>query len=138
MPDSLCYKSNGIIYFQKRKIPKKRTVLKCLGVKPGTFAGWTISRLYDYYFDGAVDFVSDYNRYYSREFDSAVQFIEEKYNIEHENAIKYAAGHYSMKECSIRAIERNIETLIYDEEIKSMFSEAVGGIEDEDPNGLYY
>ena len=138
MPDSFCYKFQGTLYFQKRKIPKKRTVLKRLGVKPGTFAGGTISRLYDYYFNGAVDFVSEYNGYYSREFDSAAQFIEEKYNIEHEKAIRYAAGHYSMKECSIRAIERNIETLIYDEEIKSMFSEAVGGIEDEDPNGLYY
>lgn len=138
MPDSLCYKSHGIIYFQKRKIPSKRTVLKRLGVRPGTFAGGTISRLYDYYFDGATDFVSEFKKYYSKEFDSAVQFIEERYNIEHEKAFKFAAGHYSMKECSIRSIERNVETLNYDDEIKRMFSDAVGGIEDEDPDGLYY
>lgn len=138
MANPQCYKSNGIIYFQKQKIPKKWTVLKKLGVKPKTFAGGTISRLYDYYFKGAVDFVSDYNKYYSREFDSAAQFIEERYNIEHEKAIKYAAGHYSMKKCSIRSIERNIETLNNDDEIKRLFSEAVGGIEDEDSNGLYY
>lgn len=43
-----------------------------------------------------------------------------------------------MKECSIRSIERNVETLNYDDEIKRMFSDAVGGIEDEDPDGLYY
>lgn len=138
MPDSLCYKSHGIIYFQKRKIPSKHTVLKRLGVRPRTFAGRTISRLYDYYFDGAVDFISEFKKYYSKEFDSAVQFIEERYNIDHEKAIKYVDGHFSMKECSIRSIERNVETLVYDEEIKRLFSEAVGGIEDEDPNGLYY
>ena len=133
-----CYKSHGIMYFQKRKIPKKWIVLKRLGVKPGTFAGGTISRLYDYYFNGAVDFVSDYKKYYSKEFDSVAQFIEERYNIDHEDAIVFAADHYSMKECSIRSIERNVETLIYDEEIERLFSEAVGGIKDEDPHGLYY
>lgn len=138
MPGSLCYKSHGIMYFQKQKIPSKRTVLKRLGVRPRTFAGRTISRLYDYYFDGAVDFVSEFEKYYSKEFDSAAQFIEERYNIEHEKAIIYAAGHYSMKECSLRSIERNVESLNNDEDIKRAFSDAVGGIEDEDPNGLYY
>ena len=43
-----------------------------------------------------------------------------------------------MKECSSRSVERNIETLDYDEEIKKIFSDAVGGIDDEDPDGFYY
>ena len=138
MVESLCYKSHGIIFFPNHMIPKKRTVLKRLGVKPGTFAGGMISRMYDYYFDGAIDFVSEYKKYYSKEFSSTAQFIEERFNIEHERAIKYATGCYSMKDCSIRSIERNVETLNYDDEFKRMFAEAVGGIEDEDSDGFYY
>ena len=43
-----------------------------------------------------------------------------------------------MKECSRRSIERNIETLNYDESFKNAFSKAVGGLEDEDQDGFYY
>ena len=43
-----------------------------------------------------------------------------------------------MKECSHRSIERNIEKLNYDENFKIAFSKAVGGLEDEDKNGVYY
>ena len=92
MAESLCYRSNGIIFFRKHMIPKKRTVLKRLGVKPRSFAGGMISRMYDYYFDGAIDFDSEYKKYYSKEFSSTEQFIEERFNIEHERAAKYARG----------------------------------------------
>lgn len=138
MTDELCYKKSGIIYFPINKIPKKSTVLDALGVIPNTFAGNVFSRLYDYYFDGATDFVKEYESYYSAEYTTAEQFIEERYNIDPEKAKKYAKEHYARKECSSRSIERNIETLDYDEDIKRLFSEVVGGIRDEDPDGIYY
>jgi len=138
MSDELCYKSRGTIYFPTRKIPQKHTVLKRLGVKRRSFAGGMISRMYDYYFSGAVDFYSEYRRYYSKEYNSLPEFIEEHYNIDHAHALQYAKEHYSMKNCSYHSIERNIETLNYDSEFKTMFSDAVGGILDEDPDGIYY
>lgn len=138
MEKDLCHKSFGIIYFPIEKIPKKAEVIKSLGVRENTFAGNVIGRLYDYYFDGAIVFEKEYMLYYAKEYDTLAQFIEEHYNIEPEKAEKYAKGHYAMKECSSRSIERNIENLDYDEDIKRMFSEAVGGIMDEDPDGIYY
>lgn len=138
MKDTLCDKSEGRFFFPADRVPKKVKVLRMLGVRKKTFAGNMVSRMYDYYFSGAVDFRKEYNRYYKHEFPSLEKYIEERYNIAPELAKKYAAGNYSMKECSRRSIERNIETLNYDEEFKRKFSEAVGGIKDEDPDRVYY
>lgn len=109
-----------------------------MGVKKNTFAGNMVSRIYDYYFDGAVDFKKEYQRYYRKEFDSVEEFIEEHFNIENEAAIKLAKDDYSIKDCSYRSIERNTETLNYDESFKKAFSRVVGGLEDEDQDGIYY
>lgn len=138
MKESLCYKSEGRIFFPVDLLPKKGKVLKTLGVRKNTFAGNMVSRMYDYYFSGAVDFYKEYRKYYSREFPSLKEYIEERYNIDPSLAKKYSTGHYCMNECSRRSIERNVETLNYDEDFKHKFSEAVGGIEDEDPDGIYY
>lgn len=133
-----CYKKDGIIYFQQKSIPCKRRVMKALGVKKDTFAGNMISRVYDYYFQGAINLRKEYKKYYRKEFCTLEKFIEEHFNIECEEAKKLAAGNYSMKECSRRSIERNIETLNYDESFKRAFSKAIGGLEDEDQDGVYY
>ncbi len=112
--------------------------MKMLGVKKKTFAGNMISRVYDYYFQGAINFRKEYKKYYRREFCSLHKFIEERFNIEYNEAKKLADGNYSMKDCSRRSIERNIETLNYDENFKRAFSKAVGGLKDEDQDGFYY
>lgn len=133
-----CYKIDGRVYFRQKDIPCKRRVLKRLGVKKNTFAGNMIARVYDYYFQGAINFRKEYRKFYRKEYDSVEKFIEEHFNIECNEAIKLVAGNYSMKECSQRSIERNIETLNYDESFKIAFSKAVGGFQDEDQNGVYY
>ena len=138
MTETTCYKINGRIYFQQKSIPSKRRVMKMLGVKKKTFAGNMISRVYDYYFQGAINFRKEYKKYYRREFCSLHKFIEERFNIEYNEAKKLADGNYSMKDCSRRSIERNIETLNYDENFKRAFSKAVGGLKDEDQDGFYY
>lgn len=43
-----------------------------------------------------------------------------------------------MKNCTQQSIERNIETLNYDSALKNAFYKAVGGINDEDQDRLYY
>ena len=80
----------------------------------------------------------EYRKYYRKEFCSVEKFIEEHFNIELDDAKKLAEGNYSMKECSRCSVERNIETLNYDESFKKAFSKAVGGLEDEDQDGIYY
>lgn len=138
MNEISCYKINGRIYFRQKDIPHKRRVMKALGVKKNTFAGNMISRVYDYYFQGAINFRKEYKKYYRKEFSSVDKFIQERFNIECEDAKKLAEGNYSIKECSHCSIERNIETLNYDESFKNAFSKAVGGLEDEDKDGVYY
>ena len=138
MNEVTCYKKDGRIYFRKKDIPYKRYVMKRMGVKKNTFAGNMISRVYDYYFYGAINFRKEYKKYYKKEFCSVEKFIQEYFNIAPDIAEKLAEGNYSMKECSHRSIERNIETLNYDENFKIAFSKAVGGLEDEDKNGVYY
>ena len=56
MNQTSCYKINGKIFFKHKDVPCKRRVMKMLGVKKSTFAGNMISRVYDYYFQGAINF----------------------------------------------------------------------------------
>lgn len=115
MNETSCYKINGRIFFKHKDVPCKRRVMKTLGVKKNTFAGNMISRVYDYYFQGAINLKKEYRKYYRKEFCSVEKFIEEHFNIELDDAKKLAEGNYSMKECSRCSVERNIETLNYDE-----------------------
>lgn len=97
MNEVTCYKKDGRIYFRKKDIPYKRYVMKRMGVKKNTFAGNMISRVYDYYFYGAINFRKEYKKYYKKEFCSVEKFIEEHFNIAPDIAEKLAEGNYSMK-----------------------------------------
>lgn len=138
MNEASCYKVHGRIYFRQKNIPSKNKIMKTLGVKKKTFAGNMISRLYDHYFKGAINFKKEYRKYYRKEFSSVAKFIEEHFNIEYEHAKILAEGDYSMKDCLHNSIERNIDVLNYDEHFKDVFSKAIGGLEDEDQDGIYY
>lgn len=132
------YKHEGRVFFDRKRVHRKRSVIRRLGVKKNSFAGNMVSRLYDYYFRGAVVFRKEYRKYYKKEFETMVEFLEQRYDLEHGEAEKYAKGDYAMTNCSRMSIERNIETLNYDEDLKKKFSDAVGGLIDEDPDGFYY
>ena len=47
-------------------------------------------------------------------------------------------GSFSMKNCVRDSVERNIENINYDKELKNAFSNAIGGLIDEDTDGIYY
>lgn len=138
MNDFTTYKISGRVYFQNKNIPRKPKVMKRLGARKNTFAGNMISRMYDYYYKDAINFRKEYRKYYKKEFETLEKYIEERFNLDYDDAVRLAAGNYSIKECSRKSIERNIETLDYDEDFKNVFSEAVGGLHDEDPDGIYY
>ena len=89
MNETSCYKINGRIFFKHKDVPCKRRVMKTLGVKKNTFAGNMISRVYDYYFQGAINLKKEYRKYYRKEFCSVEKFIEEHFNIELDDAKKY-------------------------------------------------
>lgn len=138
MSKSSCYKKDGIVYFRNKDIPRKSKFIDMLGVKKGTFAGNMVSRVYDYYFRGALNIKREYQKFYKREFESPQQFIEEHFNIDDNEAKKLAADNYFMKECYHRAFDGIMETMNYDKSIKEAISDAMGGLEDEDHDGVYY
>jgi Predicted ferric reductase len=129
MSEPSCYEKAGRVFFREKFIPRKSQVMKKLGVKKNTYAGNLISRVYDYYFNGALNFRNEYRKYYRKEFRSVEKFIEEHFNIEHNEAKRLAADDYSMKDSLYRSVERNIETLNYDQYLKNAISEAIGGLE---------
>lgn len=131
-------KKEGILYFDNSKLPCKWIVMHRMGVKSKSFAGNMVSRLYDYYFAGAVDFYKEYCNFYSKEYESIMEYMEQHYNISHKDAEIMAIGSYSMKRCTRDSIERNIETLNDDAAFKEAFSVAVGGLIDEDQDRIYY
>lgn len=125
-----CHIKNERIYFCQKNIPSKKQVLKRIGVKKNTFAGNIVSRIYDYYFQGAVNFRKEYTKYYRDEFSSLDKFIQEHFNIESDDAIKMAVDNYSMKDYSIYSIDRTIEEIInYDESFINAFYKAIGGVQ---------
>lgn len=138
MSKNMCRIVDGMIYFPKKQIPKKKKVMNSLGVKKNTFAGNMVSRLYDYYFKGAVNFKSHYKKYYRKEYNSIEDYLENHFNVEKNEALIYAKGNYSRKECSVRSVERNIATLNDDHRFKEKFSNAVGGITYEDSEWICY
>jgi hypothetical protein len=138
MIDPLFFKTNGNIYFKEDMLPTKAEVLRRLGTKKNTFAGNAISRVYDYFFKGAINFKREYRRYYRKEFSSVVKFIEEHFNIDHDKTLILSKGNYSMKDYSYCSLDRNIETLNDDEGLKESFFKAVGGLKYEDQDGVYY
>ena len=136
--NNIAYKIKGILYFDSKALPGKKVVLKRMGVRCNTFAGNIISRLYDFYFKGALNFNKDYHKYYKREYRTIVDYMEQHHNISHENAVLMSKGSFSMKNCSLDSIELSFMFINEDENIVNAFSEAVGGIIDEDSDGFYY
>ena len=136
MYEPKAWRFDGKIFFIRRRLPKKVHVLKDLGVKRNSYAGNIISRMYDFYFGEATDFTREYKKYYSKEYDTLSEFIEEHYNIDSDRAALYAEQHYCMKDC-FSTIDRNIETLEYDSDFLALFFNAIGGVEHENTNGVY-
>ena len=138
MKNNIAYKKGGILYFNNSVLPSKRIVMKRMGVKRRTFAGNVVSRLYDFYFQGALDFNKDFRKYYKKEYASIVDYMEQHHNISHDNALFMSKGSFSMKNCVRDSVERNIENINYDKELKNAFSNAIGVLIDEDTYGIYY
>lgn len=137
MTEHSCYISNGRMIFRKARVPRKSYVIKAMGTKRNTFAGNLISRLYSYYFDDAVNFKKEYRLFYRKEFSSITEFIEEHYNFEHDEAALLAAEDYSLK-MIYSSVERNIETLHFDNDLMDAFWKVIGGMKDENQSRICY
>ena len=132
-----CILANGCVFFPSHSMPKCGTVMRRLGVKKKTYAGRMISRTYDYYFHNGIDIHREYKKYYKKEFASEQLFVEEKYDVDQELAKRVTQRRYCIKEYRA-CIDKLVENLNYDRGFDESFSHAVGGIERETEDRVYY
>ena len=135
--NSICLIRGQRVFFKKKRIPSKRSVMKKMGVKRKSYAGSLISRVYDHYFKDAVDFSRIYRSYYKHEFNNKSTFIQERYNIEPEISNRIVKENLCMKEMGIH-VEGTLGTLLEDPEIERLFLDAIGGVKDENTSWLYH
>lgn len=132
-----CISANGCIFFPTHWMPKKGTVMRRLGVKRQSYAGSMISRTYDYFFHNGKDIHQEYKKYYKKEFDSEQSFVEERYDVDEALAKRVTQRRYRIKEYR-KSVDRLVENLNYDRGYDESFSSAVGGIEYETEDRIYY
>jgi hypothetical protein len=69
------------IYFNKTPHLRKLYILKLLGVKPQSYIGQVMNRIYGYFFKNSYLLKREYNRFYKKEFNSFQDFLERKHNL---------------------------------------------------------
>ena len=93
--------------------------------------GDLISKIYDFYCDGAKNLFVEYKKYYRKEFDSYNDFLARKYNL-----LEFEIKELSSKFLYAKEIkdikDYSIEQLCENEEIKELLLEFLGGKTDED------
>lgn len=135
--ESNCIIIDGNIFFEKSRLLSKARMLRKMGVKKNSYMENVIERLYDYYFDGAICISKDYKKFYKVEFESIKQFLECKFNLEEELANELSKKSLYYNDIGNKP-ERNIQTLFYDERIKTLFWENAGGCRSENTDWIRY
>ena len=124
-------KFKDYIFFNKNDIGSKRKLLKMYKVKKNSFAGKTISRIYDYYFGNSTNIKKEFYRYYKREFVDKLEYLTCHLNIPEDLAQKI---------CDEKKYYVNLNwkgdqigySFLNDDKLKNQFWDFVGGIEYED------
>lgn len=122
---------NSICFFDKYKIGSLRKMQRYFGVKHSSYAGHLIQRLYYQYFGNAYNLKKYYKKYYSKEFNDFVDFIECKFNVKREFAAELCDKHIwftSITKCK-EDIRYSFDTV---KDLVELFNEYVGGIKHED------
>lgn len=127
MKHPVVYWIEGKMFFRESWLPPKWLVQKRLGVQKSTYAGNVISRMYDYYFQGAVNFKWEYRTYYRKEFATVENYLEQRYHFSREEAEVLVEGNYSMKSYGAESPEKNMENLNYDKDFEKAFYHALTG-----------
>ena len=128
---------NGYCFFSKKKIGSINKIHRYFGIKRGTYAGRTISRLYYEYFGCAYRIDKYYRKYYRKEFPSCEEFLVCRYNLPLDLAKTIVQGKLWCTDMGIKRDQISY-SFSYDDELTKLFSDYVGGIQHENSSWICY
>lgn len=115
-------------FFNKKEIGSLRKMQRYFGVKPKSYAGKVIGRLYANYFGKSKNMLIEYKSYYSKEFPGCEEFLVCRLNITRElvhTVIEHELYWYGDRRHLRDDISYNFD---YEEKYKELFRKYVGGI----------
>ena len=116
---------NNKIFFNVRKIKSKRQLFKTLLIVPDSVIGIVIARIYDWYFEGAIDLKCEYKIYYKHEFDNFKEFVSKRYFVPRRYIDDIVLTNYWMKDLEIN-IDYNLKTFLeYENDLNQIFFENI-------------
>ena len=123
----MIYKTSEFVFFTHRACKNSRIFLKYLGVKKKSYAGRVARRLYNEFFGTKYKLNKYYKKYYGNEYESCSSFLINRWNLGEELAKKISKGNYYF---TVRSYKKDNPSYYfdYDENLKSIFYNFVGGI----------
>lgn len=116
---------NNKIFFNAQKIKSKQQLLNTLLIVPDSVIGIVVSRIYDWYFKGAINLRCEYKKYYKQEFENFKEFLCKHYLIHKRDINIIVSENYWMKNLEIN-IDYNLRTFLEDEdEFNQIFWEKI-------------
>jgi len=124
-------KANGYCFFDKKNIGSKRKLQNYYGVKNNTYAGKTITRIYNQYFGSSYRVSKLYRKYYGKEFPSCKDFLICRFNLSQDIAQEIVDNDLYYTNMEIKR-DQIAYSFNFDEELVDTFKKYVGGIRYED------
>lgn len=123
-------KANGYCFFT-RDLPTFQSFCRYLGIEKNSYAGSVAKRLYNQYFGGKQNLQREYRKYYKKEFSTYKEYLEIRLNLNSILAEELSEGNYYFTEISKKHDDVKY-SLDYDDGLKQIFADFVGGIRNED------
>lgn len=117
--------SNNKIFFNAHKIKSKQQLFNTLLIVPDSVIGIVVARIYNWYFEGAVNLKREYKIYYKQEFENFKEFLSKHYLVPKRYINTIVSEDFWMKDLKVN-IDYNLKTFLEDEnDINKIFWEKI-------------
>lgn len=118
-------------FFIKNKNMNRKNFLDLFHVVRNSYLYELYNRLYDYIIGNSINLYNEYKSYYKCEYEDFATFLVEHYNIP-ESLVKKYDNRYSYYKYMDVGKDQPLSSLMYDETIKEIVKEFIGGFIYED------
>lgn len=125
------------IFFDRKTVGSARKLVFRYGVKYKSYAGEVLQRIYHFYFGDAMDIMKEYRRYYKKEYNDFDKYLECHFGIPKDMRDKFVCNKVVYVNLDYKG-DHIGDSFYYDDELKNQFWSLVGGLENEDTNGICY
>ena len=123
------------VFYDPKTVGSVRKMVRRFGVKYKSYAGEVLQRIFHFYFGDAINLQKEYRKYYEKEYIEFEDYLECHFGIP-----KRIIGIIS----SANAFYVNLaykgdhigDSFYYEDDLKELFWNMVGGIQNENSNGL--